>query len=322
MVLDLLLEADGGVVSGQFLSEKLGLDPSEVYRRLNGLRCRGYGIQRLRGGYRLEQMPDAVGHLEVGAFLTAAEIGRVIHHREKVPSTNEIAFRLARGGAFHGELVVAEQQVRGRGRCGRNWFSPAGLNLYFSVILRPDLETARAPELTFVVAVALARALGESLEGPVGIKWPNDVQIQGKKVAGILPELHAKGNLVDFVVAGVGVNVNMSESDLPVALAGKATSLRIEKGRTFGRPRLLAGILDAFEDTYNQWIDEGFGPIRDAWLSLDVTLGRKVRVGDEGGENLVGEAVSVDESGALVIRCPDGGLVKVVSGDVATFLGA
>jgi BirA family transcriptional regulator, biotin operon repressor / biotin---[acetyl-CoA-carboxylase] ligase len=329
MLLELLAEAGAGSVPGEILSGKLGLEPSEVYHRVDGLRARGYRIDRVPRGYRLVAVPDRVGPLEIVPFLTTQELGRGLHYRQSVPSTNDVAFRLAREGAFHGEVVVAEAQTQGRGRRGRTWVSPAKRNLYFSVVLRPPLPAVRAPELTFVAAVALAETLRDAFDLEAGIKWPNDVQVAGRKIAGILPELEteadagtrpgagqgASGDQIAFVILGIGLNVNMRREELPEEIAKIATSVCMELDEQISRPLLLAAVLARLEWWYQRWLDEGFAPILDTFRKLDVTVGRAVRIVDGVGGK-AGRAEDVDDDGALVVRLEDGRVERVISGDV------
>ncbi len=320
MVLDLLADAGDTCLSGEVLSSKLGLAPAEVFRQIDRLRAQGYRIDMVgHRGYRLVSLPDRLTPLEVGPFLTTHDVGRALHHFEETTSTNDEARRLAEEGAFHGETVVAERQTAGRGRRGRSWFSPPGRSIYLSVVLRPDVPPARAPELNLVAAVAVARTLRDAFGLPAGIKWPNDVNARGRKIAGILTELETRGTAIDFVVLGMGVNVNQGSDDFPPELRETATSIRIELGTSVDRPLLTAALLSRFEGLYDAWVREGFAPIRTALEALSVTLGRRVEVhlGEgEAAQILAGEAVAIDETGALVVRDDRGTPHRIVAGDV------
>lgn len=316
MLLEMLAEAGRSVVAGEALSGKLGIAPPEVFRRVGGLRRRGYRIDAVKGGYRLVDVPDLVGPLEIGTFLTTREMGRTLHYRESVPSTNDVAFRLAREGAFHGDMVVAEHQTLGRGRRGRRWVSPRGRNLYFSLVLRPDLPAARAPELTFLAAVALAHTLEEAFGLESKIKWPNDLRVAKKKVAGVLPELFTYEDRVGFVVLGIGLNVNMTKAEMPEEIATEATSLAVELGQVVSRPLLLAAVLSSLESWYEVWSTEGFEALRDAWLERNETVGSRVRIVAPAGSELLGEAIGVDDGGVLLLRLADGSIERVHSGEV------
>ncbi|MEI6225183.1 MAG: biotin--[acetyl-CoA-carboxylase] ligase [Deltaproteobacteria bacterium] len=314
MVLAFLAEAGDDFVSGEAISGKLGLSRAAVWKHVNALRGQGYRIEAVSArGYRLTAIPDRLGALEIGPLLNTHDLGQTLHCSEELPSTNDRARELADAGAAHGEVVVAESQTAGRGRRGRAWASPAGRNLYLSVILRPNLPPQRAPELTLVASVAACDACRKA-GVEVGIKWPNDLLVGERKVAGILTELSAEPDLVHWVVLGIGVNLNSGSGDFPADLRGVATSLSIERGQPVPRALFAAALLSELE----QWLDrhaaDGFGPVREAWRERSVTLGREVRVDADGGE-ISGVAEDIDASGALLVRGRSG-LVRVVSGDV------
>jgi BirA family biotin operon repressor/biotin-[acetyl-CoA-carboxylase] ligase len=314
LVLAFLAEAGDDFVSGEAMSGKLGLSRAAVWKHVNALRGQGYRIEAVPArGYRLTAIPDRLGALEIGPLLNTQDLGQTLHCSDELPSTNDRARELADAGASHGEVVVAESQSAGRGRRGRNWASPPGRNLYLSVILRPNLPPQRAPEITLVASVAACDACRKA-GVEVGIKWPNDLLVGGRKVAGILTELSAEPDLVHWVVLGIGVNLNSGPGDFPAELRGQATSLSIERCQPVPRALFAAALLSELE----QWLDrhaaEGFGPIREAWRERSVTLGREVRVDAEGGE-ISGVAEDIDASGALLVRGKSG-LARVVSGDV------
>ena len=229
LILGFLAEGGEDFVSGEALSAKLGLSRTAVWKHVAALRTKGYRIEAQPArGYRLVEVPDRLSALELAPLLGTHDLGRGLHHFETLPSTNAHAFKLAQEGAEHGEVVVTEQQTAGRGRRGRVWVSPPGLNLYFSAVLRPELPPQRAAELTLVAAVAVAETLREA-GADARIKWPNDVQVQGRKLAGILTELSAEPERVHFVVLGVGVNLNAGPDDFPDDVAATATSLRLAR---------------------------------------------------------------------------------------------
>jgi BirA family biotin operon repressor/biotin-[acetyl-CoA-carboxylase] ligase len=315
LVLSFLAEGGDDFTSGEMLSGKLGLSRTAVWKCVESLRGKGYRIEAIPArGYRLVEVPDRITPLELAPLLNTHDIGRTIHYRDVAPSTNELAFRLAQEGAFHGEVVIAEQQTQGRGRRGRQWVSPHGQNLYFSAILRPDLPPQRAPELTLVAAVAVAETLREAGADTAAIKWPNDLQIDGKKVAGILTELSAEPDQVHFAVLGIGVNLNVRAGDFPPEVAGLATSLMEARGRRVPRALFAAALLTRLEDWLDAHQDRGFALVREAWKSLSNTLGQEVLVKTERRE-FSGIAEDIDETGALLVRTSSG-LEKVVAGDV------
>ncbi len=314
LVLAFLAEAGDEFVSGEAISDKLGLTRAAVWKHVEALRAQGYRIDAVPArGYRLAAVPDRLTPLEIRPLLNTHDLGQVLHWYEEIGSTSDRAKELADEGAEHGEVVIAEAQTAGRGRRGRVWVSPPRRNLYFSVVLRPDLPPARAPELTLVASLALCDALRQAGVA-AGIKWPNDVLASGRKIAGVLTELAAEPDRVHWVVLGVGVNVNARREDFPEELRDEATSVLIERGQPAPRALLAAACFTALEDWIDRHAEEGFGPVRDAWRERSVTLGREVVV-RESGRELSGVAEDIDATGALLVRGP-AGLERVLAGDV------
>jgi len=314
LVLAFLAEAGDEYVSGEAISDKLGLTRAAVWKHVESLRAHGYRIDALPArGYRLVEVPDRLTPLELRPLLNTHDLGQELHWYEELGSTNDRAKELAEEGAEHGEVVIAEAQTAGRGRRGRSWVSPPRKNLYFSVVLRPELPPARAPELTLVASVALCDAL--RLAGvEAGIKWPNDLLASGRKIAGVLTELAAEPDRVHWAVLGAGVNVNARREDFPEELRDEATSVLIERGQPAPRALLAAACFTALEDWLDRHAEEGFGPIREAWRARTVTLGREV-VAKADGREIAGTAEDIDETGALLVRGP-AGLERVLAGDV------
>ena len=316
IVLGLLLECRDDYVEGAVLCDKLDVPRAELLKRIDSLRARGYVIQASGGrGYRLVEVPDSLGEREIQPLLGTGELGRKIHSFAELISTNDEAHKLAEAGALHGEVVIADVQTKGRGRRGRAWIAPKGKSLTMSVILRPPLTPARAPEITLVAAVAVAEAARElgALHGR--IKWPNDIECRGRKLAGVLTELRAENDRVSYVILGIGFNVGLEMHDFPDDLRKTATSLLVEQGEKTPRPVVCATLLEHLEEWLSLHETEGFGPIRDRWRELSSTLGHRVRVEGE-GEPFEGDAVDLDADGALLVRLPAGHLVRVVAGDV------
>lgn len=244
---------------------------------------------------------------------------RVLCHRE-VTSTSAVATALAAAGEAEGTVVLAERQTAGRGRFGRAWSSPPGLGLWFSSILRPPILVVGAPVLTQVAAVAIAEAL-EAVAGrlPGGIKWPNDVLLAGRKVAGILTDLAARGAGAPVVILGVGVNVNQGEGDFLPALRGRAGSVAMAAGRPVPRADLFRALLTRLDARYREFLAAGPGPALAEAAARSVTLGQAVRA-REGDAELHGVALGLEADGALTVRLPDGRIRRLVAGEV-TLLG-
>lgn len=254
------------------------------------------------------------GQLQEG--LRTKRLGRTILFSREVGSTNEWAKELAMYGAQEGTVVIAEIQTKGRGRLGREWISPTG-GLWFSLILRPRLRPAEAVKLTFVAGLAVAKVLREMFSLEVETKWPNDVLVNGKKICGILTEMNTTGESVNFVVVGVGANVNFDvEKVFPQDLTRVATSLESELGRKVRLEELFRCLIERFENLYEFFTTEGFKPVLEKWKDLAGFLSHQVEVTSP-TQKLSGLALDVDRDGALVLRLEDGTIRRVFVGDVS-----
>jgi BirA family biotin operon repressor/biotin-[acetyl-CoA-carboxylase] ligase len=242
---------------------------------------------------------------------TAAErlLGRVIHRLREVDSTQAELARLADRGAPEGTVVSAEHQTRGRGRLGRRWLDAPGESLLVSILLRPAVEPARAPQLSLVAAVAVVDALQAGPGVRALIRWPNDVLLDGRKACGILLEASTTGARLQDVLLGIGLNVN--QTDFPPEIRDRATSLRLVTGLPQDRDALLERLLDALDDRYAEFRARGFAGVRGEWLRRAATIGQRVRApgGDEG------VAVDLDEDGALLVRGDGGAVIRIASGE-------
>lgn len=240
--------------------------------------------------------------------------GRNIHHYPVADSTNTIAAGLAKKGAEEGTVVLADVQTAGRGRLGREWISASGKNLLFSIIFRPDIKQSELFSVTMIASIAIVKAIRKTLHLKAGIKWPNDIYINGKKAAGILTELELKGDLVDFVVVGIGLNVNFDTSIYP-DISDTATSLLKEKGHEISRIILIKSILREVEKWYRALKKGKKEGIRKQWLKHSIVTDRKVKIISSGNEE-EGIACSIDDDGALIIVDEKGNSKRILSGDV------
>jgi len=232
----------------------------------------------------------------------------------ELTSTNEIAKELALRGAREGMVVVAETQTEGKGRLKRKWISPVG-GVWFSIILRPRVEPRHASKLTLMASVAVAKTINKLFPLKAEIKWPNDVLIKRKKVCGILTEANTKGETLEFVVIGIGINANFNLDELPLSLRGSSTTLREELKREIDRESLLCALLEETESYYNLFTNAKFDTVLTEWRTLAGFLGSYVEVGSH-GEKIRGRAVDIDEDGALMVKLKDRTLRRVASGDV------
>lgn len=316
VVLTTLRENEGRLVSGAELAQKLGVSRAAVWKHVKRLRDEGYGIETVPfEGYKLLSRPDLMLSAEIKATLTTERLGNEIYSFQETSSTSDVASALARGGAEEGTVVVADKQTAGRGRIGRSWESPPSVGIWMSVILRPRVPPMNAPQLTIASAVAVADLLHEETGLEASIDWPNDIVVRGKKVCGILTEMVAEQDRVEFVILGIGLNVNHTEQDLSPELTDIATSLYLEDGVKRDRTALLCKLLERFE-TYYEMLQAGrFSEIAARWSANSYTLGRRVRCTSD-GQPVEGISESLGLDGALLVRTDDGELRRVTSGDV------
>lgn len=302
-------------VSGSALSRDLGVSRTAIWKYIGELRELGYRIEaRPARGYRVLRAPDRLLPAEIARLLATSRVGREIRYFERIGSTNTEAVALARQGAGEGSVVIAEAQSRGRGRMGREWFSPAGVNLYASIVLRPAVPPAVAPQLSLVAGLAVARALEAHGVAAIAIKWPNDVLAGGKKIAGVLTETEAEADRVRWVVLGVGVNLNCLQTRFPAHLRKIATSVRICTGRKVDRCQFTAHLFAEIETLYDRFLESGFAELKAEFEARSSLTGQEVAV-ESGGRRILGRALGVDEAGALVVQTA-GGKDRIVAGDV------
>jgi len=251
--------------------------------------------------------------------LAGKVIGRLLHYRETVDSTNHVALGLAREGAPEGTVVLADRQTAGRGRLQRVWQSPPGCNLYMSVILHPVVAPQDIPQITLLAGVAVAEAIAAVSPADVGIKWPNDVRIGDRKVCGILTEMRTDEGRV-AVVIGIGLNMNMARSDFDPGHRDTATSLREETGRDHSREDMVVSLCERLERWYETFLHAGFAPVRDGWLARSQMAGKRVRVlfRDEVQEGVV---EGIDRDGALLLADGRGNVRRITAGDATIMKG-
>lgn len=304
-------------ISGAALSAQLGISRAAIWARVEELRKLGYEIEASpHQGYRLLKAPDVLHRDDLLTRLRQPRvIGRDIRVFKETTSTNDVVEKLARDGVAEGVVVFAESQTKGRGRLSRRWESSIGQGLWFSLLLRPRMEPQAATRITIAAAVSLVRALHSATGLEVTIKWPNDVQVNGRKVAGILTELSAEMDSVRYLVLGVGLNVNQSEGDFPPSLKPIATSIYRETGSFCERAPLAARILEELEADYQRITTGRFEAVADEWERHCNTLGKSVRI-QVGDRQIQGQAESLDGEGALLLRTSYGNLERIIGGDV------
>jgi BirA family biotin operon repressor/biotin-[acetyl-CoA-carboxylase] ligase len=268
-------------------------------------------------------MPDRGGSaLRIEALREArrgTRLGHTVHYLLRTGSTNDVARELGLEGAPEGTVVIAETQSRGRGRFQRTWVSPPLRNLYLSVLLRPPLPPDSIPQIALLAGVATAEAV-RAFDADAAIKWPNDVVVDGRKVAGILAEMEADEGRVDFVVAGIGVNLNGSAEDFPAELRRRAIHLQEAAGAPVDRTVFAERLLSRLEERYDLFLAEGFAALKPAWQSLSCLTGRSVRIDDQ-KQSHTGTVAGIDDDGTLLLRTADGATLHIVAGDVTVVNG-
>ncbi|MBF0380839.1 MAG: biotin--[acetyl-CoA-carboxylase] ligase [Magnetococcales bacterium] len=322
-ILNALRNARGKPLSGHLLGKELGISRAAVWKRVEGLRKSGYQVESYpRQGYVLVGEPDTPTASAVAGYLQQDVLASGLFSPDKIQffttldSTNIYAGKIAREGAADGTVVIADSQSAGRGRLGRVWDSPSGVNLYFSLILRPAIEPRYAAQLTLLTGLALAESIREFGADDVEIKWPNDLLLGGKKVAGILTEMAVEENQVQFVVVGVGVNVNVEISGLTEEIGKIAAVLSDHLKKKVKRSAFLADFLNRFLGWYRLYLTDGFASIRSIWLDRSRIKGRRVQV-NLVDESFSGTAVDLDIDGFLLVKRDDTQKeAKVLAGDV------
>lgn len=311
-----ILRATSSFVSGEDISRELNISRVAVWKHIDNLRTLGYKIEsQHQRGYRFIFHPDKLIPMEIRYGLSTSFIARDIIAYDEVSSTNDIALDLAQRGAKEGTIVVAETQTKGRGRLGRNWFSPSGKGIWVSIIFYPEFKPAELCRMNLILGVAIRDAIRKETSLKPQLKWPNDIIVGEKKTGGILIEVNAEMDKVKSLVAGIGINVNLSKKDFPVYLREAASSLSIEKGSHIERLTLFREILEQIEVYYLMFKREGFGPIRERWLDYNNTLGKFIEIAGT-ADTVYGQATDIDTDGALVVRLENGVLRKIMSGDV------
>lgn len=316
-ILNTLKESPGAWISGEALSENLNVSRTTVWKQIRHLLDEGYAIESApKKGYRMTGAPDLLSPDEVQPELATEVLGRqdYFYFRE-IDSTNNYARNAAQQGAPEGTVVAAERQTAGRGRRGRTWFSPAGKGIYVSIILRPAMPLQQLARIPLVAAVALAETLRAIPGLDARIKWPNDILIHNRKIAGILSEAVADMDGIDYVVVGFGLNINNDPSEFPLDLRMPATSVQAEQNQPLSRVRLLQSLLHNLELRYKQLLAGDFGLILNKARDLSMVIGQDVRLETSEG-SVIGRAIDLNQDGYLVVAGPDGSIQTVMSGEI------
>ena len=313
-VLEALYEKKGEYVPIDDLASKLEIPVSKVQEHITSLENEGYLIEMSSDKeFKLKEDLTLLLPHKLKDKLNTRYIGKEIHYFREVDSTNEVAKKLAREGAPEGTIIIAESQSRGKGRRGKKWISPLG-GAWLSIILRPNTLPINAPQLTFIAGVAAAQTIKDEYGLDAGIKWPNDVLIDNKKVCGVLTEISTEIDTIDYIVTGIGIDANIDVNLLPPELRDTTTSIKSELDHDISRMILVQKFLGNFETMYDEFNKGNFQEILRKWRQLSKTIGRQVEI-RKGTEFIRGEAVGVNSKGALILELEDGTLQKIISGE-------
>jgi BirA family biotin operon repressor/biotin-[acetyl-CoA-carboxylase] ligase len=312
-----VLEAGEGPVSGEQISTKLGMSRSAVWKHIKELKGMGYEIEASqKEGYRLIKKSNRLLPYEVHKRLRTNFIGKKMRYFDSTPSTNWIGRQMADEqdvARIHGMVIIAEEQTGGLGRLGRSWVSPVG-GVWFTIVLKPDIPIDRVFMVTMAGSVAVARAIRREYDLGALIKWPNDIYIGDKKVGGLLLELFAEADQIHYCLLGIGVDVNISPGELG-GVKNSATSISSEMGHNVDRAVFLARVLKEFESRYLLIESGEYDAITREWKSFSSTLEHRVKISTMKA-TFEGEAIDIDEFGALLIRKDNGKVERVIAGDI------
>jgi len=314
-LLALLAENATIVVSGARIAREIGVSRSTVWRWVNRLRELGVRVKgEQHTGYFLEKVPDILTPDTLRQRLKGSLFGKRIHHFFKVDSTNRVALDLGHAGEPEGAMVLAEEQTAGRGRAGHRWHSERATGIYATLLLRPNLAPVQAPLLTMMAGLSAHAAIRAQTGLHLDLKWPNDLLFQGKKVGGILTEMHAEPAQIRFVIVGIGLNVNQEK--FPAELSAIATSLRVESGKPQSRLELLVRLLREFETDYNRFLTEGGASVTSRFCRISsYAQGQRVRV-TNGNDSFTGVTTGLSPEGLLLVMRDGGQVTTVIAGDV------
>lgn len=312
-----ILRNTSGYVSGQELCKQLGVSRTAIWKVINHLKEEGYLIEAVSNkGYKLMNTPDVISTSELESRINTEIIGQKIKYYEEVDSTNTVAKRIAEEKDTNGLLVIAEKQIQGKGRRGRNWDSPKGTGIFMSIILKPRINPSNASMLTLIAALSVIRSFKKLLSVEAFIKWPNDIVINGKKVCGILTEMSAEIDYINHVIVGIGINVSTKE--FPSEISTVATSLFIEGNESISRAEIVSNILEEFETCYKVFLEtENLVYLVEQYNKVLINMGREVRIMERDKEYLA-IALGINERGELIVEESETKQIKhIIAGEVS-----
>lgn len=303
-------------ISGQLLSEKLGVSRNSIWKQMNNLEKAGYEIEaKPKIGYRISGSSDILNEYTLQWGLDTSWIGKRIIHKERVASTQTLAHQLAQDGSEHGTIIVTDEQTAGKGRVGREWHSSKSKGIWMSIILRPSILPYLAPQLTLLTATVIADVIHSYTKIKPQIKWPNDILINGKKVAGILTEMQAEQDQIQYVVIGIGLNVNQTLADFPVDLGTKATSIQIETKKEWVIKSIVQKLLVMFEERFTHYLDTGFPDVKNKWEGYGYKMGEQIWI-KTAKDRWQAIFMGIAEDGALLIKRNEEEIERIYSAEI------
>ena len=311
-----LLKTSDTYISGQQLCGYFKVSRTSVWKVMEQLKKEGYEIEAVRNrGYRLVSSPDVISEAEIKSLLGTEWAGRKVVYYDETDSTNNRAKDSGEKNGAHGTLFIADKQNAGKGRRGRAWESPSGKSIYMTILLRPQITPDKAPMLTLIMGLSVAEGIRKVSGAETEIKWPNDIVMNKKKVCGILTEMATEMEYVNYVVIGVGINVN--QEYFSEGIKEIATSLYEETGTVYQRSELIAAVLERFEKNYEMFLETGdLSAVRKAYDSILVNRGQEVKVLEPGNEYRA-VAEGINKNGELIVRLSDGRQKNTFAGEVS-----
>lgn len=315
-ILQLLKKNLNKYISGEAIANELNVSRTAIWKHINHLKKTGYNIESTaKAGYKLTNSLDLLSKEEIFPYISNLENINDILYYDSLDSTNNKAKILANKGAKSGTIVIAEEQTGGRGRLNRSFYSPKYEGILFSLILRPNFLPTEASKMTLLAAVSVVLAIEKITGIKLGIKWPNDILYENKKLVGILTELNGEMDRINYIVLGIGINVNLRMENVPKDIKNTLTSLNLITKNKIDRKQLFIKIIEEFDILYKEVEAKGFAHILDLWREYSITLNKEIKV-IAPNEEYIGKAIDIDEDGALIVNC-NGKIKKVIAGDVS-----
>ncbi|WP_066193244.1 MULTISPECIES: biotin--[acetyl-CoA-carboxylase] ligase [Gracilibacillus] len=303
-------------ISGQAISDQLNISRTAVWKHINELKKAGYQFESVpRKGYRLLARPTALNDHTVQWGLETDWLGQTIIFQEEMPSTQDLAHELARKDYPHGTVVLTNFQQAGRGRMERVWESNNHGGIWLSLLLRPNIPPYQASQMTLFVAVTLVETLERLTDQRIEIKWPNDLFINGKKICGILTEMQAELEAINYLVIGFGINVNQTSEDFPERLQDRSTSLQMETKQYWNRSTIIQAILKDFEYAYQRYLNNGFDEVKQKWLQHAYRLNQTLTI-KQHHDVFEAQIEGINHDGALLVKTENGKQRMIYSAEI------